>query len=232
MKQARHKGYIRRTEKNIPATTTSSSAADIMSPRFYPDLRLPLSVFIECLVDKQYSGLVISGKANEDEIEAAWRIIFNLYAEEAGGEQYNEIFIKTKSVNVTSTKIYIIECTVATMKLMYDQRGADILNSYALRCDVAPDDDYETRCVKLDGLLMRSRKFNVQLDKLQKELKEVSKEAEEKTSESDYFDDMLNFLSETNGYMIKANDITVSRFLKMLKKLTQKQRKERSKITS
>lgn len=211
-------------------TTSSSSSAKLSGLAFgswklYLDCKkLPLSIFLECLIDKDFSGLIIEGRPPEIEIEKAWNQIFEEYSKNVGGDQYNEVFIKTKAVNVMVVKIYLVNTLCDNLALQYYEPGCKILNNYALKCDLKPEDDYQIRVVKINAIRSRALRFTTQLDKLRQQLKHAQKDTITGQGGQDYFDEMLNVMSEESGYMIRATDITVSRFLKLTNTLRDRQK--------
>lgn len=193
--------------------------------RLYTDInKLTLDKFLDCLLSKEYTSLIISGEPPEDEIIKAWNKIFEDYAKSTGGEQYNTIFVKTKAVNLMLAKIYLIDTICDNLLFAHNDRACEILNSYLLKCDIKFEDDIPTRREKIDMIRSRALRFTTMLDKLQKELQDAQVGAVEGQGGQDYFDDMLNVFSEASGYMIRACDITVSRFLKMGNRLQERQK--------
>jgi hypothetical protein len=47
---------------------------------------VPLSVFIDCICDNDYKGLIISGKPTNEEIATAFEAIYEQYIEAVGGK--------------------------------------------------------------------------------------------------------------------------------------------------
>jgi hypothetical protein len=200
------------------------------SKKLYTDCkRLPLDIFIECLLDNDFSRLVIEGEPTKAEIGEAWMKIFNEYSIHAGGDSHNEIFIKTKAINALSAKIFIIEGLCCNLRHDHYEPACKILNGYALHCDLKADDSYKVRAEKVEMILSRAGRFYTQLDKLKVQLLEAQKKNVKGAGGSDYFDDMLNLMSEQNGYMVRAQDITVTRFIKMINKLRDIQKQQQLK---
>lgn len=198
--------------------------------KLYTDCKkLPLSIFIDCLLDSDYSGLILNGTPTEKELQDAWMKIFAEYSVSVNDETHNEIFIKTKAINLIVSKIYIIENLCSNLRHDHNEQACKILNGYALKCDLKEDDPFPVRHEKIDLILSRAGRFTTQLDKLKLQLKEAQKNSVQGEGGSDYFDDMLNVMSETAGYMIRASDITVSRFVKMIQKMRARQTTEKLK---
>src|ERR1044072_6283374 len=77
-------------EQNTESVTPSRHMqTTIPSAKWYHRItELPLSRFVDCLVDDTIYALVLSGKPTDEELNAAWVSIQGEYAEAIGNHEY------------------------------------------------------------------------------------------------------------------------------------------------
>lgn len=187
--------------------------------------KLPLDRFIDCLIDNDLSQLIISGTATQEQLQQAWDKIYVQYCELSQSGSYNEVFEIMKEINDLRAKITIANNTIAFLQLNYDKDLVDLLNTFALRCDVKEDDKGEVLIDKLNMVIARMKKWFPRLSMREKELEELRKQNTGKIDRV-YFDDCLEVMSEAKGYQIEASKITVSRFCRSLTKMNKEAQKE------
>jgi len=68
--------------------------------------KLPLSIFIDCLVDNEFNKLIIEGKATNEQLQQAWEKIMEEYGNAVAP---NEVSNKLQDVKTLARKEYQIK---------------------------------------------------------------------------------------------------------------------------
>lgn len=189
--------------------------------------KLILDIFIDCIVDNNYTGLIISGTATEKELSEAWEKIYVESCKLSQNGTYNEVFSVLKEIDDLRAKITIASNTVKHLEISFDQDLVNVLNSLALRCNLKQDDTREVLVNKLNEVVARMKKWLPRLKEREDKLAEIRSLNTDKIDRT-YFDDWLDAISENKGYHVKSNEITVSRFYRSMAKM--KEESERAKI--
>ncbi len=187
--------------------------------------KLPLDRFIDCLLDNELSQLIISGTPTQEQLQEAWDKIYVQYCQLSQDGSYNEVFEIMKEINDLRSKITIVKNVIDHLQLSFDKELVDILNVFALRCNIVESDKGEMLVNKLNMVVARMKKWFPRLSMREKELDELRNKNIGKIDRS-YFDDILEAMSENKGYQVEASKITVSRFCRSLVKMNDHAQKE------
>lgn len=175
--------------------------------------KLPLDIFIDCLIDGDLSGL---GPGDQT---ATWDKIYIEYCQLSQDGSYNEVFEIMKEINDLRAKITIANNCITFLQMGYDAEVVGVLNLFALRCNIGPDDRGMVLINKLNTIVARIKKWFPMLAKAEKDLETIRAKSEGATITRSYFDDVLELMSDIKGRNIEASSITVSRFCRVLVKL-------------
>lgn len=174
-----------------------------------------LDVFLNCLYDHDYSGLLIEGEATEEMLFDCWNKIYLLYNEASSGGIDNPIVVKIKDIQSLNAKIAFVDGAVKLLSLSYDEQLVELLNYYGLQCDLKPG---EEPFDKLNIVLNRARRYIVEMGEAQNELK-MLQSVETTGTSRDTFDECLISLSKFQGYAVRSCEISVSQYLKTMKRM-------------
>ena len=199
---------------------------------------LPLSRFIDCIVDGNLYALVITGIPDQKQLQTAWANILQDYSEAIGAGEY---------------KLYIsLYKEISLLKIDYDSIYSivDALRSiqeYILSKDYEVDEDFYTlqkslsdslnKILKiscrfntkdnasyqdeLDKCIRRSGGLKIRLDLKLLAFAEIEKKTKGgKKMDRAYFDSMLITISDHAKYEIGEN-ITVSKYCERIKRYNQ-----------
>jgi len=83
--------------------------------------QLPLSVYITCAVDKDYSGLVIAGKPTAKELQEAWIKLQSDFYELIEDKRVQDNNDLTGKINKISLKIDVVTCLIAALLEEYKE---------------------------------------------------------------------------------------------------------------
>lgn len=170
----------------------------------------------------------------DKQLSEAWDKIYVQSCQIAQNGTYNEVFSVLKDIDDLRAKITIANNTVRHLdlssqnKLPFDQDLINILNSLALRCNLKDEDSREVAVNKLNGIVARTKKWFPRLTEREAKLEEIRSLNNDKV-DREYFDNWLDAMSEHNGYHVRANEITVSRFYRMITKMNQQSQSEKLK---
>lgn len=196
--------------------------------------KLVLDIFIDCIVDSNLKGLIISGVPTDKQLSEAWDKIYVQSCQIAQNGTYNEVFSVLKEIDDLRAKITIASNTVRHLdissqnELPFDQDLINILNSLALRCNLKDSDTREVVVTKLNSVIARAKKWVPRLTEREAKLNEIRSTNNTKI-DREYFDDWLEAMSKDKGYHVKSNEITVSRFYRSMAKMNEDSRKEQIK---
>lgn len=109
---------IERAASGNTATPTKPLRPDSPSNMWYTSIsRLPLSKFIECLVDNNLSALTIAGYPTEQQLTAAWADVYEQYTNMIGDSDhkmyiklYKEISLLSLEITMINELVQILSC--------------------------------------------------------------------------------------------------------------------------
>lgn len=125
---------------------------------------LPLSKFIDCIVDNNLSALIISGFPEEEELRSAWENIIGQYTDTIGGMEYKMYTELFKEISVLKITLNQIDIAVGILQVTYDEFFAKEVNKL-LRTDCKfnwkDQQSYQAECKKC---LNRAKAIKIKLD--------------------------------------------------------------------
>lgn len=171
---------------------------------------IPLSVFIEIMCDGDHSRL------GEGDTEKAWDTIREQYDQLVGGLSYGKTVILIRDINYLSTKISFVGMVVDLMHKYYLPQFGQVLSFYGFRYkwEGISDQQYQSQ---LDKVISMTKTWYVQLKAKSKEWEEIESKTSDEPITRDYFEEWLIGLSKSQGYHIKATDITAYQFALLIR---------------
>lgn len=192
-------------------------------PKYYKSINeLPLSRFIDCLVDNNLFALIISGEPEKDLLEAVWEEILFDYNEAIGDNESKMYFQLFKEVHLLLITMKEIEMNIQILSFEYDKKYADNLNAL-LETDFAFDfSDQEKYHKELSRCKNRSKGIFIQYEIKNTQFEALKKKNDNKDFKvnREYFQNILITLSDHAKYEIKDN-ITVYQFCERIKRFGQ-----------
>lgn len=184
---------------------------------------LPLDRFISCLVDKDLSSLIISGKPQEAELKQTWINIQEEYGELVKSDNIEFTNQLHSEVIVLQNRLFRISLCVEALQYVYSKDLIDELKEQHMPFDYNPDlpDKYYE---DLRMTVERTRGLNLKLKLKQDELQEwySRQETGHKETTREDFDNILATLTEANGFMVDESKITVKQYVRMYNRYQQK----------
>lgn len=211
--------YVKRPGAISRQSGEQPSKKDSTSWKLYQDCRVPLNIFLDCLFDKEYEGLILKGKPPEHEILEAWFKIHNEYSELICNDSGNELYQKTIEINYLSGKIFVVDKIVKHLQVSYNTDLVEILKYYGVACGINENENAEARYKKLEMVVARVRRWITDVDVLKKQYYELLGDQTEKKGGYEFFEDSLTNISIFRKTNVTAKDISVRQFAKALKSM-------------
>jgi hypothetical protein len=188
---------------------------------------------LDCLFDKDLSGLIISGEPSEEELKKAWNKIYTEYVGMMSDGTYNEVLDKILDINEISAKIFFVEKACEFLISEFDLEINRILNEYGLQTQMTEKDSLQERVNKIKMIKARAKTWIVRQQVLEKEFEEIQT-TRTKTTEVGryYFEDALDAISRVRKYPILVNQISVIQFCRALKQMEKDYIKSQSLINN
>lgn len=187
--------------------------------------KLPLEIYIDCLIDGDLSGL-----GTGDDLQYVWDKIYTESLNLSEDGTYNEAFEIMKEIDDVKAKITIANAAIDYLQMSFDDEIVAVLNSFALQCTLKAEDTGGTIITKLNAVIARMKKWFPKLTRLQSDLDKIRSGSTGKINRA-FFDNWLDAMSKDFGYHVKAADITVSRFYRNVIKMNEAARKREMEAT-
>jgi len=174
--------------------------------------KLPLSIFIDCLVDKDYSGLIIEGTPTNEEIEKAWSIIMEEYGNAVSP---NEVENKLRDLKTLARKEYQIKRIEMLLDLLEKMPCEKLYNMLFTFGYTLPKLKYSQENVDkvLTQFIAYFKKDITDYQILAKRLETKQEDTPKPKYTRQYFDDVLSSISIALKIpTISVNTITLGAF--------------------
>ena len=149
---------------------------------------------------------------------SAWRKINLEYITILDVPEVNFIMELQASIAVLEAKVFITDKIISTLYIIHDDRLIAMLRGLGFDFSFDPMDRL-TYYKNLNDVDQQTGAWRLELEQKDAELAEVqSKDEDGKKFTDDYFDDTLMILSKSQGYHLRAIDLTASQFAVLLKR--------------
>lgn len=206
---------------SIPSMPSKPIVKNTRSYKLYQDLRIQLEKFLDCLYDQDFSSLIISNPENKkisfEELQDSWNKIYLAYWQIASGGIDNPVISCIKQIEEINAKLIFVDSAVIQLASTFDQDIVDMLNYFGLRCKIKKDDP--TLYKQLYAITNRARRWVIDQGEIRARLEKLQADQTEKGSQREEFDDAIIAISKYQGYGVKASDITVAQYLKVMKRM-------------
>lgn len=141
---------------------------------------IPLSVFVDCLCEQDYSGLIKQGNPSKQDLEGHFEQIYEKYVEAVGGKELLRHIRQIKDLAIAQNRVITAEYIIETFK-MYPTVGLyEQLYTFGYPLPKKPY-NYENICDVLRIFVSHYKLDSRKLDRLLLEF-EATKTAGEKSS--------------------------------------------------
>jgi hypothetical protein len=172
---------------------------------------LGMNAFIDCLVDKDYSGLVIEGEPTEEEIELVWNEIYQQYTNVVGQGQQNYTLVLAAEIERLNYKIKVVEDSVKILQLYKSDELVEILHQHGFNFPFNEEHEEQYRN-DLNRVLNRLKPQVIAYEQKLKEFENIKSKEEGEPVSRVYFNSVLSSLSKFIGSLILPENITIGYF--------------------
>lgn len=177
---------------------------------------LPMSEFIRCMCDSDYTALVIEGSAEADHLAEAWQKIHQEYIALLGNSQDNYLLTLMMEVN----RLYFRHLSITeAVKLLRAHRFDELvmmLKKEGFNYPFNPNDPEEYR-KDLNKVTNRAKSLLVELEQKKKQLELLQQNQSTGKIDREYFDKILITLSQHMGFKLEKDKTTVTEYIYTLK---------------
>ena len=174
---------------------------------------VPLSVFIDCICDNDYKGLIISGNPTNEEIATAFEAIYEQYIEAVGGKDLLRHIRQIKEIAISQNRVVSAECIIETFKLYPTEGLYEQLYKFGYNLPKKPYNYSNVNEVL--RIFVANYKYDFRkLEKLILEFESVNKSDGEKSSgyTREYFIGSLVDMSEAFKFNISEKDLSLLQY--------------------
>jgi hypothetical protein len=182
---------------------------------------LPLTNYVNCLVNDNLYALVIEGQAGADVgvLQMAWLGIQQQYADAVGDSEYSHYLTLYRDVHVLNAKYEMVKEILNLMQVHYDDRLAKIINDELSTSFVFDWNNQEEYNKTIQRCINRSKALKLRMDMVKASYEAIQSKFEQgKKPDRNYFQSILITLSDHAGYHI-TDQITVYEFCDRIKRL-------------
>jgi len=178
---------------------------------------ITLDKFIDCIVDHNFNRLIKSGKPSKEAILKAWDDILSEYSELTATSGYKEMLSLTKEIGSLNCKITSVNLCLQVLSYQYSQECVDVLAKFGYRkkFDITNIENY---IADLTSISNKLKTTILALNQRTQEYKTLIQKAGGETPSRDYYIKILVELSKYMGFRIKAEEISVSEYVSIMKK--------------
>jgi len=173
---------------------------------------LQLSVFIDCIVDKNYSGLAVDGKYADGELRARWELIYEQYAELSGNGGYSDYVRKLKDYTATMYREQILVGAITVLRFEFNQDAINALREAGFKANL----DIKNPLKYAEGLTALAAQIpsmNIRKKRLETELEQLRKGMEGKEPTRADFVKAIAGISKFMGFRVDTKQTTVAEFV-------------------
>lgn len=167
-----------------------------------------MSVFIQCIVKGDNSGLVKQGKPCTEQLTSAWEKLFNEYISLSGDTSVKKLLSLLKEIAILSNRLMLIEILVNQIANDHHPDLADQLKKMGFRFNYENGENLQR---ELELTVAQSKTQLIQLNQAKAELEEMRSTDNRKATEQD-FEMQISAIEEFKGVAIDIDNYTVSRY--------------------
>lgn len=217
------KGLLRKQQKRphkqqrqmaIGSPLPDLSKIPKIAPVYLTDIdQIKLPVFIDCLVYETLEKLVVSGDPDPAELLSVWHKLHSDYIERVGGVSLRAVLNREKEIRQIISRYDRIAMLVYIARHMtYTDDIAAALQMEGFKFDSEADEATRERQLRL--IEARQKTELMRLNKLV-EAKGIAEKGQRKYSWRE-FNDLLAVMSNGEGFLLRAAELTVGEFCSYL----------------
>ncbi len=204
----------RKTKDSKPQNTSGLENTQTSFTLLQKIKDIPLEVFIDCIVDSNYSGLIVSGNPSKQALSDQFENIYEQYIEAVGGKELLRHIRQVKDIAIHQNRVISAENIIQTFKLyptfgLYEQ-----LFTYGYPLPKKPY-NYANINDVLRIFVAHYKLDSVRLDRLIYEFEQAKLSKEKGTSGGytrAYFIGSLVDMSEAFKFKLSAKELTTEEY--------------------
>lgn len=171
--------------------------------------------FLNCLIDKDYSVLTISGKPSEDELGAAWFLIICEYNELKEIDiTENEQWDASKELVRLYNHLLLFQQCIDFLSYRYSASIADSFRKLGYKLKVTTENpEPEEYRQQLYEAVEKSKTKRVQVQQYEKQLSDFLKSQSDIVPEYRTFEKRITAIEEMQHAVYDLSQLTVSKFI-------------------
>lgn len=182
--------------------------------------KLPLHIFIDCLVSQHYYLLVIEGKATIQEMEQAFESLYMQYVESAGGKEAVRQMVNASRTALIKFRVDTFELLVNTIKIEPSEELYNLFLQYPQYNPILKDYSLEAIEYTIGQMLphWKSERIDLMNELDYIELQKKDKEQTTSHYSYEYFNSILAELESVFKTATISDEMTVGKFCTWLNK--------------
>lgn len=229
----KHKRYAATQRKGFLSLMPNRPSANdsALKNLFQQCSKLTVDRFQDCLIRNELSTLIIDtsgAQPSYDLLQDVWNKVYIEFCQLSQNETYNELFEKSKEIDLLSTKVFLADEIVASLQLGYSKELVKILNELGLMCDLKPEHTGSAIFSKLNAVVGRAKKWVITIQQRKQDIEKLRQKGS-KEMDDNYFDDWLDAIGKNNGVYVEASKMTVSRFCRNVNRIIEEGKKQEMK---
>lgn len=177
--------------------------------------KLPLNLFIQCIIDGNIKALIISGDPTDDQLYEAWAGIYYEYVDLNANNEQLYFGILKKEIAILNWTILTVEQSLYFYTIEPRKELVDIIVDNGFEFTFLPEDPQ----ININEAMLITNQLSpmkMRLKMKQQELKDYTENRENDHVDAQHFNKMLLRLGKYQGYSIKAKDISVAEYVGMI----------------
>ena len=180
---------------------------------------VPLETFINCIVDNDYTGLLVQGHATDEQLHTAFTELYDQYIEAIGGKELVRHIADVKRIAIIQAKVQRAEALIEIIQ-QYPTRGLfEQLFTFGYPL---PKEEYSYFGINkvLRIFVAKYKRDKTEADRLifEYESSQGGKRGTEKGYSREYFYDSIVEMSTAFKFQIQLKDLTVSMYCTYMRK--------------
>ena len=212
---------------SLPSSSTPNPSTYPLFVLYRQISELPLDVFIDCICDGNYKGIIISGIPSVEDLQKAWDILYDEFIVKMQDEDGKYLTSLVHELNILRTDINAVETIVKFIEYLL---GAKIkvnldslvtrLNKYTGFAMTLNQHDIPACLTVLQGVLSITKRWYVEAENIKMQINQtISMQENHGALDRDYFDYILVALSISQKFKVNRKETTVGEFVVMIQTL-------------
>jgi hypothetical protein len=182
----------------------------------------PLQVFLDCLFDNDFSGLIVRGEASPQQMQQAWQELYQEYCEISDSQGLQQSVTAIKELNIGLSKIMFLDAALKVLELAVAPDVVAMLNENGIKTNITGTETRPELLKKIELAKTRAKKWVIEVEQAKKNVEALAKTNETNRASRSYYHDVLMLISKDSGFYVRPQDISVAQFVRESNRLHKK----------